>query len=147
MLRVFARMPFYAVARGKQTGIFSTWDECQMQVKGFSGAVFKKFKSQSEAEEFIDKKSEPAKKKRKVEYSEEEDIRQILALVENCDDNDDDIPPVRKQKKAPSTSSSSSSSNLYKIKSDLPGETTLKKYGQYLFSEDSKGFVHVFTDG
>lgn len=45
---------FYAVAIGKNPGIYSTWDECQSQVKGFSGAKFKKFRTLKEAELFID---------------------------------------------------------------------------------------------
>ncbi len=44
---------YYAVAKGKTVGIFSTWDECQAQVKNISGAIFKKFSSQAEAEQFI----------------------------------------------------------------------------------------------
>jgi ribonuclease HI len=46
-------MSFYAVAKGKQIGIFSTWDECKQQTSGFTGAVFKKFTTKAEAEQFI----------------------------------------------------------------------------------------------
>ncbi len=44
---------FYAVAIGRNTGIYSTWDECQSQVKGFSNARFKSFSTVEEAESFI----------------------------------------------------------------------------------------------
>lgn len=44
---------FYAVRKGKKTGIFSTWDECKEQVTGFKGAVYKSFKTLEEAEEFV----------------------------------------------------------------------------------------------
>ena len=44
---------FYAVRKGKTTGIFETWDECQEQVKGFAGASFKSFDSRAEAEEWL----------------------------------------------------------------------------------------------
>ncbi len=44
---------FYAVAVGRNTGIYSTWDECQSQVKGFSNARFKSFSTVEEAESFI----------------------------------------------------------------------------------------------
>ena len=44
---------FYAVRKGKKTGIFSTWDECKEQVTGFKGAIYKGFKTIEEAEEFI----------------------------------------------------------------------------------------------
>ena len=44
---------FYAVRKGKKTGIFSTWDECKEQVTGFKGAIYKSFKTIEEAEEFV----------------------------------------------------------------------------------------------
>ena len=46
-------MPFYAVARGHQTGIFLTWDECQKNTKGFPKPSFRKFNSREEAQDFI----------------------------------------------------------------------------------------------
>jgi len=45
---------FYAVAVGRQPGIYSTWDECQSQVKGHSNSRFKSFSTVEEAESFID---------------------------------------------------------------------------------------------
>lgn len=44
---------YYAVRRGRSTGIFETWDECRKQVIGFNGAAYKGFESLAEAEEFI----------------------------------------------------------------------------------------------
>lgn len=44
---------FYAVAVGKQRGIYSTWDQCSEQVKGYSGAIYKSFRSLSEARAFL----------------------------------------------------------------------------------------------
>ena len=46
-------MSYYAVANGRSIGIFPTWDECNASVKGFKGAIYKKFTTQSEAEHFI----------------------------------------------------------------------------------------------
>ena len=43
----------YAVKVGRQKGLFATWAECEMQVKGFPGAKFKGFTSKSEAEEWL----------------------------------------------------------------------------------------------
>ena len=58
---------FYAIKKGKKTGIFSTWDECKEQVTGFKGAVYKSFKTLSEAEAFLEKNEE------KIENIEEVD--------------------------------------------------------------------------
>jgi ribonuclease HI len=46
---------FYAVAKGRKTGIFTTWAEAFKQVDGLHSAAFKKFSTQSEAEAFIQK--------------------------------------------------------------------------------------------
>ena len=46
-------MSHYAVANGRNIGIFPTWNECNASVKGFKGAVYKKFGTQSEAEQYL----------------------------------------------------------------------------------------------
>ena len=43
----------YAVKQGRQTGIFDTWAECQEQIKGFSGAVYKSFTSIEDADKYL----------------------------------------------------------------------------------------------
>lgn len=44
---------YYAVKKGRETGIFESWAECEKQINGFSGAEFKKFKELSSAEEYL----------------------------------------------------------------------------------------------
>ena len=39
----------YAVKRGRNTGLFNTWDECRAQVEGYQGAVYKGFMDIAEA--------------------------------------------------------------------------------------------------
>ncbi|CAK1548604.1 unnamed protein product [Leptosia nina] len=46
-------MPFYAVAKGRTSGIFMNWGDCEAQVKGFSGAKYKKFNTVVEAQDYI----------------------------------------------------------------------------------------------
>ncbi|KPJ13751.1 Ribonuclease H1 [Papilio machaon] len=46
-------MPYYAVARGRISGIFMNWADCESQVKGFPGARYKKFNTAADAEKFI----------------------------------------------------------------------------------------------
>lgn len=48
---------YYAVHTGKTPGIYTTWEECSAQVKGFSGAKYKKFTNLQEAEEFAQVKA------------------------------------------------------------------------------------------
>ena len=42
---------FYVVWKGRETGVFSSWDDCKAQTNGFEGAVFKSFESKVVAEE------------------------------------------------------------------------------------------------
>lgn len=49
---------YYAVRKGRQTGVFETWTQCQRQVTGFSGAEFKSFSTREEALRFAGKESE-----------------------------------------------------------------------------------------
>jgi ribonuclease HI len=44
----------YAVAKGKKRGLFDTWDDCRANIKGVSGAVFKKFQSSVDAIKWLD---------------------------------------------------------------------------------------------
>lgn len=44
---------YYAVRKGRKTGVFSSWNECKEQVDGFPGAEFKGFASREEAESFV----------------------------------------------------------------------------------------------
>ncbi len=48
-----AKKKYYAVRKGKKTGLFETWDECKMQVDGFSGAEYKSFPTKEEAEGYL----------------------------------------------------------------------------------------------
>ncbi|MCG8470906.1 MAG: ribonuclease H family protein [Desulfobacterales bacterium] len=49
-----AKKKYYAVARGKVPGIYTSWPETQAQVSGFQGAIYKGFASREEAECFME---------------------------------------------------------------------------------------------
>lgn len=48
-----AQKKYYAVKIGKIPGIYGSWAECQEQISGFPGAVYKGFALKEEAEEFL----------------------------------------------------------------------------------------------
>lgn len=48
-----AKKKYYAVKKGKTPGIYNTWDECKVQVDGFSGAEYKSFGALEEAESYL----------------------------------------------------------------------------------------------
>jgi ribonuclease HI len=54
---------YYVVWKGRRTGIFTTWVECEKQVKGFAGAEFKAFDSLKEAEAALGSRYEAYKGK------------------------------------------------------------------------------------
>lgn len=66
----FFMSKFYAVKKGRQTGIFYTWPECEAQVKGYKGAIFKSFVSEKDAQRFLS------------DEKKEEDINSLLAYVD-----------------------------------------------------------------
>ena len=78
---------YYAVKSGRKTGIFGTWDECKAQVSGYSGAIYKSFKTKEEAEAFIggaEASSEVPIKKGKekaVEAGEKEELKHEGAVA------------------------------------------------------------------
>ena len=43
---------YYVVLKGRQTGIFEDWNECEKSIKGFSGAEFKSFKNYDDAYDY-----------------------------------------------------------------------------------------------
>jgi len=43
------RTKYYTVWKGRRTGVFTSWGECEKQVKGYVGAEFKAFDSMAEA--------------------------------------------------------------------------------------------------
>lgn len=44
------KQKYYVVWKGRRTGIFTSWAECEKQVKGFVGAQYKAFESEHEAD-------------------------------------------------------------------------------------------------
>ena len=44
---------YYAVRKGRNTGIYRTWDECKSQVFQYAGAEYKSFTTEQEALEYI----------------------------------------------------------------------------------------------
>ncbi len=44
---------FYAVKKGRATGIFHSWEECKKQIEGFSEAAYKSFPTAEEAARYL----------------------------------------------------------------------------------------------
>lgn len=46
-------MTFYAVAKGHNIGVYNFWNDCKEQVIDYKGAIYKKFNTESQAEDYI----------------------------------------------------------------------------------------------
>ena len=44
---------YYAVKIGRNPGIYLSWEDCKKQVHGFPGAIFKKWKTREDAENYM----------------------------------------------------------------------------------------------
>lgn len=50
-------MKYYAIKKGFKPGIYMTWPEAQAQVSGFKGAKYKSFKTETEAQNYLENES------------------------------------------------------------------------------------------
>ncbi|MCQ4923281.1 ribonuclease H family protein [Tissierella carlieri] len=66
---------YYAVRKGKTPGIYETWGKCEEQVKGYSGAEYKKFPTYEEALSFIDGGNE------EIELLDENQLKENEAIA------------------------------------------------------------------
>lgn len=48
-----AKKKYYAVKKGKSTGVFQTWEECKASVDGYPGAEYRGFATKAEAETYL----------------------------------------------------------------------------------------------
>lgn len=75
---------YYAVRQGRNIGIYDTWTECENQVKGYSGASYKKFSTYQEAMDFINYDQRELKESQPLELKENE----MVAYVDGSFDKD-----------------------------------------------------------
>lgn len=48
-----AKKNYYVVLVGRTPGIYTNWEDCEKQVKGYKGSKYKGFKTIQEAQEYI----------------------------------------------------------------------------------------------
>lgn len=53
---VMAKPKYYTVWKGREAGVFNTWEACRKQVDGFDGALYKSFETRQEAETALTRK-------------------------------------------------------------------------------------------
>ncbi|MCL4133494.1 UNVERIFIED_CONTAM: hypothetical protein GTU68_006246 [Idotea baltica] len=128
------KMPFYAVAKGKTTGIFTTWSECQEQIVGFKGPVFKKFNTEEEANSFIQERGSNTVDKRP-------------AAKEKTESNDKPTEKVSSKDSSENSLKRRSSDDVEDSNSSKKTKLTEDEKDKSKFELDSDGFLIVYTDG
>lgn len=76
---------YYAVRDGRMPGVYETWEECERQVKGYSGAKYKKFPTYEEAFNFTNSEEVIVIQTKKIvkEKRKEEKLIEKTDLKEN----------------------------------------------------------------
>ncbi len=79
---------FYVVWKGRKTGIFTSWEECEAQVKGYAGAEYKSFNSRESAErafraDYADYAGKPASTNAWL-FAPNPPVRESLAVDAAC---------------------------------------------------------------
>uniref|UniRef100_A0A7N9CUJ3 Ribonuclease H1 n=1 Tax=Macaca fascicularis TaxID=9541 RepID=A0A7N9CUJ3_MACFA len=92
---------FYAVRRGRKTGVFLTWNECKAQVDRFPAARFKKFATEDEAWTFVRKSASPeVSEGQENQHGQELQMKASKRLREPLDgDGDERAEPYAKHMK------------------------------------------------
>lgn len=81
---------FYAVRRGRRTGVFATWNECKAQVDRFPAARFKKFATEDEAWAFVRNSVSPdGSEGQKNPHTQESQVKVSKRLREPLDEVED----------------------------------------------------------
>lgn len=148
------KMSYYAVQNGKVPGIYSTWNECQQQVKGFSQAKFKKFKTESEAKDFI-LGGASGINRQSVTHTSVRTFASTSSYAAKSSSDDKYIEKLEKQilqnATTPDNSRKRKAGNkaapfappIKSVKYTL-GKKTLNGME---FMEDDEKFIHAYTDG
>lgn len=90
-----AKGKFYVVWKGVNPGVYSTWHDCQAQIKGYEGAVYKSFASREEAEQayvsspfaYIGRQAAARREKKVEEALSAEVCLEALAVDAACSGN------------------------------------------------------------
>lgn len=79
---------YYAVKVGRIPGIYQTWDETKEQINGYSGAVYKRFITLHDAEQFILESNEQVSDNKKEDVTTEDLNNQIEKKIANLSEEE-----------------------------------------------------------
>jgi ribonuclease HI len=84
-----AKQKYYVVWKGRKTGVFDNWAECEMQIKGFDEARYKSYETESEARQAFEAGVPAFSRKRKPEtiIAGEKPIMESISVDAACSGN------------------------------------------------------------
>lgn len=122
-----AARKYYAVKKGKVTGVFQNWEDCKASVDGYPGAVYKSFSTLREANEFAG------------------------LITEDTDFTQDDAAELRQEKKVSVKPADKPADKPENMQSDLPASGTLLAYVDGSYEDSIRkyafGCVFILPDG
>ncbi|XP_043791798.1 ribonuclease H1 [Apis laboriosa] len=119
---------YYAVARGRTSGIYNTWLECKQQVDQFPRPIFRKFHSIEEAEDFI---------KQYTKINKKENNKNLSFILGKRLQNNQESNNKKSLKKRKQISLEEHSKIIHIENKEISGD----------FNIDNDGYVNVYTDG
>ena len=75
---------YYAVKRGRKSGIFTVWADCAAQVQGFQGAIYKGFVTEEEARDWLGGTARPVAESGAAENAAPVDVDYIIHTDGSC---------------------------------------------------------------
>lgn len=73
-----AAKKYYAVKKGKTTGVFKTWEECRNAVEGYPGAQYKGFSALEEAYTYL---GESGSEERQTRWEDQQTLREDQRML------------------------------------------------------------------
>ena len=78
---------YYAVHKGRNQGIYTSWDQCKKQIENFKEPIFKKFTNEEDAKKFVEIGFGVNKKPKIVKRRENDDIKNNLKIEDELEED------------------------------------------------------------
>lgn len=80
-----SKQKYYAVRVGRETGVFTSWSECEKLVLGYEGAKYKSFSTMEEANAFVTGSDSEAVDKEKKDRFPTDPEKRLAAYIEKAE--------------------------------------------------------------
>lgn len=75
-------MKYYGVKKGRRPGVYTSWADCSDQINKYSGAVYKKFDTQKEANKFVYGKKKVSHEDPQIQKIHDPHLKHLVAYVD-----------------------------------------------------------------